>query len=332
VVRYVLGLAALGAAVWAINGKTGELEGATGYLTHLRWWWVGLAVVSEALSYLAMAAVQRDLLAAGELDVGMVPLTGVSLGGSAVQYSLPGGTLFCAAYVFRQYRRRGADDLLAGWTVLAFNAVTFVSLALLALVGLAMAASAGNAFDLAEGIVAIALVALLLVAAWTRRDGLIGPFTAVVRFSQRIVRRPDPGEDAADVVSRWVRHAKAVSPTRGDWLQIFVMGLSMWVADLACLTVSFLAVGADVPLRGLLLAYGAGQLAANLPVTPGGLGVVEGSITVALVTFGGGEASTVAAVLLYRLISFWLVLPIGWACIGTFALTGRHRALERRHA
>ena len=56
------------------------------------------------------------------------------------------------------------------------------------------------------------------------------------------------------------------------------MGLAMWIGDLACLTVSFLAVGAGVPWRGLLLAYGAGQLAANLPITPGGLGVVEGSI------------------------------------------------------
>jgi uncharacterized membrane protein YbhN (UPF0104 family) len=60
------------------------------------------------------------------------------------------------------------------------------------------------------------------------------------------------------------------------------------------------------------LAYGAGQLAANLPFTPGGLGVVEGSITIALVAFGGSQNSTVDAVLMYRVISFWLVLVVGW--------------------
>jgi putative heme transporter len=75
-------------------------------------------------------------------------------------------------------------------------------------------------------------------------------------------------------------------------------------------------VGAGVPWRGLLLAYGAGQLAANLPITPGGLGVVEGSLTIALVEYGGVEASTVAAVLLYRIISFWGFLPVGWAAWG----------------
>ena len=59
----------------------------------------------------------------------------------------------------------------------------------------------------------------------------------------------------------------------------------------------FLAIHAPIPWKGLLLAYGAGQLAATLPITPGGLGVVEGSITVALVAFGGAETSTAYAVL-----------------------------------
>jgi uncharacterized protein (TIRG00374 family) len=72
-----------------------------------------------------------------------------------------------------------------------------------------------------------------------------------------------------------------------------------------------------------LLAYGAGQLAANLPVTPGGLGVVEGSITIALSYFGGSTPAAVAAVLLYRLVSFWLELPIGWGTWGLMAWSSR---------
>ena len=41
------------------------------------------------------------------------------------------------------------------------------------------------------------------------------------------------------------------------------MSMGNWVADCGCLTLSFLAVGAGVPWRGLLLAYGAGQLASH---------------------------------------------------------------------
>ena len=91
-----------------------------------------------------------------------------------------------------------------------------------------------------------------------------------------------------------------------------LFALGNWVADLFCLVAAFAAVGAHVPWRGLLVAYGAAQVVSNVPITPGGLGVVEGSLTVALVAFGGSTVQTVAAVLLYRIISFWLTMPIGF--------------------
>jgi uncharacterized protein (TIRG00374 family) len=87
--------------------------------------------------------------------------------------------------------------------------------------------------------------------------------------------------------------------------------LVSWMADISVLAVAFLALGAQPPWLGLLLAYCAGQVASSLPITPGGLGVVEASLTVALVAFGGCTAATLSAVLLYRLISHWLVIPTG---------------------
>jgi len=84
-----------------------------------------------------------------------------------------------------------------------------------------------------------------------------------------------------------------------------------------------------VPWRGLLVAYGAAQVAANLPITPGGLGVVEGSLTIALVAYGGSTASTVAAVVLYRLLSFWVPVPLGWvAWAGLRVDARRHPVVE----
>src|SRR5262249_54998933 len=83
-----------------------------------------------------------------------------------------------------------------------------------------------------------------------------------------------------------------------------------------CLALSFLAVGDQPPWHRLLLGYGAAQLAAMLPFTPGGLGVVEGSLTLALVSYGGAYPTTLAAVLLYRLLSYWLILPAGLVAYG----------------
>jgi putative heme transporter len=323
VLRYVIGLAAVGAAIWAVTGKTNELRGATTYLSHMRWWWLGIAIGAEVASYLAYASLQRRLLLAGRVRVPMLPMTGITLAGSAIQYSLPGGVVFYVAYIFRQYRRFRASDVLAGWTIIAVNALSFVTLALIATVGLAMALSAGNAFDLVEAILGVVIVAILIVLGWAERARLLPHASRSIGFSQRLIHRPDPTRTPDAIISGWLTQVGAISPSRTDWAWAGTMAMSNWVADLGCLTFSFFAVGAGVPWRGLLLAYGAGQLATILPFTPGGLGVVEGSLTIALVTFGGGQASTVAAVLLYRLISFWLLLPVGWGAWTAMLVAGR---------
>ena len=53
-----------------------------------------------------------------------------------------------------------------------------------------------------------------------------------------------------------------------------------------------------------------------VPITPGGLGVVEAGLTTWLVLSGVGAHEAVVATLLYRLASYWLPIPLGalaWA-------------------
>ena len=104
--------------------------------------------------------------------------------------------------------------------------------------------------------------------------------------------------------------------------------LGSWFCDIAVLGVAYAAVGTSPPWAGLLLAYCAGHIASALPVTPGGIGVVEGSLTLALVAFGGAASITLAAVLMYRLIAYWACIPLGglaWLLLRVSA--GPERAL-----
>jgi uncharacterized protein (TIRG00374 family) len=150
----------------------------------------------------------------------------------------------------------------------------------------------------------------ILIYVWSRRGPILGSLIRPLLLVQRVFRRPRG--DARQLLKRVIDRMNAVTPTPTDWLVSIFWAAAVWVFDAACLVVAFLAVGSDIPWRALPLAYSAAQLAANLPITPGGLGVVEGSLTIALVAYGGGQASTVAAVLVYRLISFWAILPTGW--------------------
>ncbi|MGC8514307.1 MAG: lysylphosphatidylglycerol synthase transmembrane domain-containing protein [Acidimicrobiales bacterium] len=323
--RMIVGLGAVGVGAWAISGKTGELSGITGYLNRLRWWWMVLAVVGEFASYAALSSLQRRLLRAGRVKIKAGTMLGITLAGSSIQSSFPGGTVFYLAYIFRQFRRRGADDVLSGWVLVAFNMLTFLALSVMALVGLAIAASTGSAYDLVEAILGIIAVALLMVIAFVKRRRVLAHFATLVSLGRRLIRRRKSSLTPQEVVDRWVAELSAVNPSRKQWSIAALMAASTWLADLACLVLAFYAVGVGVPWRGLLLAYAAGQLASNLPITPGGLGAVEGSLTVALVTFGGGEESTVAAVLLYRLVSYWLMLGIGWVAWARLAWSARAR-------
>lgn len=321
--KYVIGLALVGLALYQVTGDKSELTEAGAVLHHLRWQWVLLGVAAEAVSYLAFAQLQRTMLRAGRAYVGLGPMAGITLAANSITNSLPAGSVIAPVYSFRQFRRRGADQAVAGWSVVATFVAAAVTLTVLAAAGAAVAGAEGASLDLVPVIVVLLLLAFAMGAVFVQERVLIRTVTALLHLSQRLTRWPR-GELAAHI-RRIIKRLTVVRLSPRQVVTALWLALANWTFDCTCLAVSFLAVGAAVPWKGLLLAYGAGQLAANLPITPGGLGVVEGSLTIAIVAFGGAAPSTVVAVLLYRLISFWLILPTGWGALAWFAWAGRRR-------
>ena len=313
-IRYLVGLGVAGVALWAVFGQRGELAGLSSALHHLQPWWVALAVVAEVGSYLSFAAAQRGLLGAAGVDIGFGPMTEIVVVATTITNSLPAGSVLATVFSFRQFRRRGADDAVAVWSLLAVLVAAGASLALVAAVGLALAGSEGASADLVGVTVGVVVVAVVGAIALVQRRGALWIAAGASRaLPERLSRPIGAGLDRLSSVELSTRQMlSAVWWTGGNWF-----------LDCACLALSFMAVGAPVPWHGLLLAYGAGQLAANLPITPGGLGVVEGSMTIALVALGGDVVSTAVAVLVYRVMSYWMELPIGWAMWGR--LTWRER-------
>jgi uncharacterized protein (TIRG00374 family) len=90
-----------------------------------------------------------------------------------------------------------------------------------------------------------------------------------------------------------------------------VWAASNWLLDAASLGVFVGAFGHWVNPDGLLVAFGLANVLAALPITPGGLGVVEATLTSVLVGFGTPRAASTLGVVAYRLINFWLPIPLG---------------------
>ena len=62
----------------------------------------------------------------------------------------------------------------------------------------------------------------------------------------------------------------------------------------------------------MVVAYTLGQLVAAIPILPGGGGTIEATMSTGLVLAGGAGAAVIAAVLLYRIVSAWALVPLGW--------------------
>jgi uncharacterized protein (TIRG00374 family) len=317
ILRFLVGIAIVALALWVLSSHWDELSGLSQVLQNLKWWWIPIAVASEVASFICYAGLQNEFLKAGELKSPRGPLLEMTFATQAIANSLPGGNAVAAVYDFRWYRRFGADDTLAAWSLVGTMVASAITLSLVATAGLALAAGEGASLDLIPVIIGVLLVTVGIGALFVYERPLVAVVTWSIQASRKILGRPHGDIEA--LVNRIIHW---MTTTRLGWRQIrniVLWGTANWLFDCACFAMMFLAVNATIPWKGLLLAYGAGQLAATLPITPGGLGVVEGSITIALVAFGGAQVTTVDAVLMYRVISFWLVLGAGWAMFGHLA-------------
>ncbi len=259
-------------AAWVLSSKGSELAGFGDVFKRVNWWWVPPAFVVEIGSYVCFAAMQYELLLAGKLRAPFGPLVKVSFGAQALTNSLPAGNAVSSVYGFRWFRRFGADNTLAAWGLAGTLVASVVSLALVALIGLGIATDEGASLDLVPVIILVFAFTVALGSLFVYERPLRVVVTATMKASVSLFGRPRG--DTAGQVERIMDWMTAV---RLGWTQIgriVTWGTVNWLLDCACFAMMFKAIDAPIPWKGLLLAYGAGQLAATLPITPGGLAIV----------------------------------------------------------
>jgi glycosyltransferase 2 family protein len=91
--------------------------------------------------------------------------------------------------------------------------------------------------------------------------------------------------------------------------------LLLSLSYILCLAVCVAAFGRSVPIAGIAVVYLTGSAIGSILPTPGGLGGVEAALTAGLTAAGLPGAVAVSAVLLFRLLTFWLPVPFGWGAL-----------------
>jgi hypothetical protein len=308
-----------GAALFVVHraGRLGEVAGA---FDKLHWHWLFLGVGAEACSISALSWLQQRILRAGGLAVRLGHLLPVTMASNAVAQSLPAGTLFAQGYAFRQYQRLGASSVLGIWAELSAGALAAAGLAAVAVAGAAVVGS-GLEWQLLPALVFVLAGALVAAGLFRQTKALSGLLGDVLASLQRVL--PKRARERLRSAQVATLQMESFRPSLRTWVLCWLAAALNWAMDAVVLIVGLLSVGGPVPWRGVLLCYATAQVLVELPITPGGLGVVEGGLVEVLIRFHVPAFRATAATLMYRAVSYWLLVLVGWAAASWLAVHNR---------
>jgi uncharacterized protein (TIRG00374 family) len=299
-------------ALTAAEGS--DVAGSLDVLAHLRWTWLAAGLALEVASLAAFSAMFRQLLTAGRARPRRSEMLVTVYSANAMSVSVPlVGPGLAAAYLFRRFTRFGASVAGAGWTLLAGGVISATAwIVVLAIGGLASGRAIALTITVPALVLAVAVVATIGAAVrYPRaRQALENLLTRLLTRGARLLRWPATDQKLA--LRAWVERFGALRLPPSTWALALGDSLLNWFTDAAVLAVAIIAVGTRVPWHDLLLVYLAGVGAQGLSLTPGGLAVTEGAISLALVASGMNVRQAVAAAVLYRLVSFWFNAAVGW--------------------
>ena len=228
----------------------------------------------------------------------------VSMSAFTVSHTVPGGGAVGAAVVVERVTGFGVPGPVATASATLTGPVSLTTVALLGVAGLTGAVLAGELPDLwlAVGVglvLALLLVVGVIVAALRSPalgDRVIG---AIGSLHRRLEPRARSWRRSWRQVTEQEVSARELGPVVG-W------SLCKWGADIGALALVFLAFGQTPRLTALLVGFGVSQLGAMVPVTPGGVGFVEGGMVAAFAALGIALPVATAVVLSYRVLETWL--------------------------
>ncbi|WP_051266219.1 lysylphosphatidylglycerol synthase transmembrane domain-containing protein [Nakamurella lactea] len=295
------------------------------------WRWTVAALGLQIASIGMMIRQQRRLLKAFGVPVSFRRMGAITYSGSAISMSVPAGSAVSAGYVYRKFRSSGASSATAASVLLLSGVISVVALVLLYLAGLLITSwthlrQLGYEHPFITvwigGAVLAAIIGLTIWLTRQRRRSLVTRETP--RLDAFEVRHPKLGAAGRQVLDAVHRSAEVPA---WDWNVVLSHSLANWLLDAASLYAAAMAFDLDIDLWKLALLYLGIQVVRQIPVTPGGIGLIEASLLAGLVSAGAAQGPAAAAVVVYRLFSCWLLIPVGFGFMGVLAYNDRRNGV-----
>lgn len=133
----------------------------------------------------------------------------------------------------------------------------------------------------------------------------------VNKFLHLIHRKPVNHEQIIEAYDDIYKGMGLFANRKRDSVQAILGGLIYWLGDMSCLFFVFMSFGHPVSFPVLIFGYCIATLIGLMTLIPGGLGVTEGSMSLIFRALGLPLSISVASILVFRLFSFWIWIPIG---------------------
>jgi uncharacterized membrane protein YbhN (UPF0104 family) len=293
--RTLVTMVATVVAAYLLAGEL-ERESLSSVLRAASWKWGLVALALSAATYVA-AAWSLAGFVADKLDFFKTVLA--QLAGSFVTLVTP-AAVGGAALNIRYLQRRKIPAAVAAASVGVAQVVAFVLHVSLLVILAAVAGTSARenikppewAWFVLAGLVVLALAVFAIPAARRVLRARVSPI-----FGQVLPRLLEVAQ-----------HPRKLALGIGG-------ALLLSAAYIGCLAACVAAFGRTVPIVSIGVVYLTGSAIGSILPTPGGLGGVEAALTAGLTAAGLPGAVAVSAVLLFRLLTFWLPVPVGWAAL-----------------
>lgn len=299
-----------GITIYLVFPSLTEVFSSWPKLTSLDPVWFSIAVVLEVAHFACTIALQRIALR----TKAWFSVATSQLAGNAISLVLPGGAAVGAATQFRMLAAAGNDTTTAVGGLTAFSLLGIGGLLLLPIFVLP-AILAGTPIN--NGLEHAALLGLAAFVLFAGFGAAVLVLDGPIRWAGRVVqaarnRWKRKSEPMTGLPDQLVRERDRIRSVLGhQWKAATLLSSGRLFFDFFCLLATIRATGSNPNPSLVLLAYAVAGLLALIPITPGGLGIVEAGLSGLLILAGVPGGDAVVATLAYRIISYWLPIVVG---------------------
>jgi putative heme transporter len=313
-------VAVLIVAIYVLIPKLVGLDEALERLDQATWYWVVVAIGFNVAAFGAYVMLFRGVLGGTfddavhrRLDVRASYL--ITMAGLAATRIFSAGGAGGLVLTYWALRKAGMPRRRSACRMVAFLVLMYsVYLAALVLFGILLrtgvlpgdAPFGGTVVPAAvsAGLMAVFLLVALIPQDFERRLRDFGGGYRRTRYLSRVAKGPATVASGVRTAIAYLRH-----PSRGALALAGALGF--WAANIGILWAAFEAFGGDVSFGVLVQGFFVGMAANLVPSPAGGVGSVDAGMIGAFLLFGVGGSIVFPAVLMYRVIAFWLPIPPG---------------------